>query len=423
MPIETGIHDLNGVPTNYYYPRASPDFKVKKLIQKASDFDVPLKSDVEYFIDGVVDLEGQTLMVGSGGASLHGYNFDLSKIIDSTDNATLVMSAVGGSGNILVHDLSFEATGTGSKVWDLVDHNNFSAIELFQVNYNNCSSLGTITNYRQGLETGTGRFGGSPSLELAGTWLGGFRITTSIVRVLSSGMTEPLFKAGAGFSMSSRFLTDINCDLPTSAAFCDFAPSNFPNPSTLQITNAIFTRDGTSDATDTNIFPNIDRADLASSFVNNQGIRNTHVGGRLDVSSENLTTIVAGSTYYTLNAIWASSELQHFDNPSAGQLRHLGNNPREFKLIADLSIVGTRNNELEIRIAKYQDSTSTTIYPGTQRREVNNLAGGRDVAFFNLNTNITLDQNDYVYLEIRNNSGNADVTLELDSYYLVEERA
>ena len=423
MPIEEGIHDLNGVPTTYFYPRVNSGYKQQKVVQKASDFDVPLRSDVEYYIDGVVDLAGQTLFVGSGGAYFHGYNFDLSRLIDSTDNATMIMSSVGGSGNILVHDMSFEATGANSKVWDLVDHNNFSAIELFQVNYNDCTSLGSITNYRQGLETGTGRFGGSPSLELKGTWAGGFRITTSIVRVLDSAMTEPLFKAGAGFTMASRFLTDINCDLPALAAFFDAAPSNFPNPSTLQVNSAIFTRDGVSNSDDTNIFPNITRSDLPSSFVNTQGIRNTYVGGRLTVSSENLTTISAGSTYYPINGIWGSSQLQHFDTPSAGQLRHLGNNPREFKLIGDLSIQGTRNNELQVRVAKYDFSAATTVYPGSQRREVNNLAGGRDVAFFNLNINVELDQNDYIYLEIANNSGNANITLELDSYFIIEERA
>ena len=55
-----------------------------------------------------------------------------------------------------------------------------NAFEFTRVNYINCTSLGDIYDYRQGLESGTGRFGGSPSLTLHGVWVGGYRITTSV---------------------------------------------------------------------------------------------------------------------------------------------------------------------------------------------------------------------------------------------------
>ena len=44
------------------------------------------------------------------------------------------------------------------------------------------------------------------------------------------------------------------------------------------------------------------------------------------------------------------------------------------------------------------------------------------MAFFNININTTLDQNDYVFLEIANQTSTTNVTAELDSYYIVEER-
>ena len=75
------------------------------------------------------------------------------------------------------------------------------------------NDLGDLHDYRQYLEFGTGRFGGSPSLTLHGDWLGGFRASATIVRSMSNTTTEPLFKKGIDLVMQSRFLTDINCDL------------------------------------------------------------------------------------------------------------------------------------------------------------------------------------------------------------------
>jgi len=83
-------------------------------------------------------------------------------------------------------------------------------------------------------------------------------------------MTLPLFQEGTSFVMNNRFLTDINCDLPASAAFCDFQSSNFANPSTLQVQGAIMSRDGTIDASDANIFSAIDASDISSIWKDNQ---------------------------------------------------------------------------------------------------------------------------------------------------------
>ena len=392
------------------------------IVKQASDLSGILDSTKVYFIDGIVDMGTQSVEVPATGLNLLGGTFDVSQLISSADNYTMFTSPVGGSGNVLGQDYGVTTSGTNSKVYDLTDATGFNAFEFQRINYNNCTSLGDLYNYRQGLEGGTGRFGGSPSLTLHGTWVGGFRITTSIVRSLAGTMTEPLFKAGTAFQMNSRFLTDINCDLPALAALADFATANFPNPSTLQVKGAIISRNGVFNAADTNIFPNITNADLAADFDTNIGIDNTFIGGRLRVLSENLTNIAAGSTWYTLNAVWEAKNLQHFDTPTAGQLRHLGNNPREFKTTVNFIIESTANNDVGIRLRKWDDSASAFVEFGEIARQVNSFVGGRDVAFFNISFNVVLDQNDYVYFQVRNNSGNANVTLEDSSDFLVEER-
>jgi len=383
-----------------------------------------IDSDKEYFIDGQIDMGTTQITVPSGGMTLRGYNFDLSALYSSEDNYTMFVSDVGGSGNILGTDYEIRVTGTNSQVYNLTDATGFNAFEFARVNYTACTSLGEITNYRQGLETGTGRFAGSPSLTLTGTWIGGYRISTSIVRSMSDTTTEPLFKAGPGFTMGSRFATDMNVDLGSLQPFLDFSPSNFTNPSTLQLQEMILTRDFVTDPTDTNITPNISADDLASYWKRNVGVQNTYVGGSITVISEALTTISAVDTWTDLEGTFLGSDLQHFTGNTAGELTHNGISPRDFEIDASFVIEGSANKSLSVRFNKWDDSAGvfTPLDYTIQTRTVISLVGGRDVAIFSIMTSAEIDQNDYLKIQVRNNTDATDVTLEGSSFYRVKER-
>ena len=375
----------------------------------------------EYFIDGTVDMGSQSIEVPAGGINLKGYNLGLSKLYSTAPSHTLFTSPVGGSGNLFGMDVSFEVSGAASQVYNVVSATGLEAIELARVNYDNCTSLGTITGYRQGFESGTGRFGGSPELTLAGTWLGGYYIDSSIVRSLTDGAYS-LYKAGAGFSMASRFRSNQNIDLPASVSFFDFAPANFPNPSTVQLDGCIVSRNGVFNASDSNITPNAQASDLPSAWTGNVGIQNTFIGGKQKATVELATAIAVASTFYTLNATWTPSGLSHFDVPSTGRLRHIGVSPIEFKVQADFTIKGVTDNEIAVRIKKWDDSASSFIDFQPTTRQINALVGGRDVAFFTILSSIVLDTNDYLLFQVANNSGTGDVTLEVESNFVVGER-
>lgn len=392
-------------------------------VNKPSDLDGTLDSTKLYLIDGIVDMTGSgiSIEVPASGLSFSGHSFDISKLICSDDNYTLFNSAIGGSGDLLGQDYAVEITGTNSKVYDLVDATGNNAFEFSRINYNNCSSLGEIDGYRQGLEFGTGRFGGTPELTLSNTWAGGYVIDTSIVRGLTDG-AYTLYKAGAGFTMNSRFKSNQNIDLPATASFFDFSAANFPNPSTLEIQGAIISRNGLVNATDLTITPNITETELSSAWVNNVGLANTHVGGCVNVTSELLTTITGIGDFVDLNGVYTSGDLQHFDNPALNQLRHLGNDPRDYNITLDLVVDGSPNREVEIKVVKWDDSASSFVDVGTQRRTVNSLAGGRDVAFFTDFITGNLDINDYFKLQIANNTDTTNLTVEIDGFMRVSAR-
>ena len=399
----------------------NPPFENRVIVTKASDLE-NIDSTKEYFLDGIIDMGTTSLVVPTTGITLRGHSFDLSGLISSEDNAILIKSesAIIGSGNVLGADFYMSVTGAGAKVFELYDATGFNAFEFARINYIDCTSLGDIYDYRQGLEEGSGRFGGSPSLTLHGLWRGGYRITTSIVRSLAGTMTEPLFKAGTLFQMNSRFLTDINCDLPTLAPFCDFITADFPNPSTVQIKGAIFSRDGVFDATDTNIFSNLAASDLACDWDGNIGIPNTFVGGESVSTAEVTTTISGANTITDLAGTYTASNLQHFDAPANGQLRHVGINPREYTVTFDFVMEGGANDDYKLHLYKFDGTSSSSVYDMT--RVINNNQGGRDVAYFTGQTFVALEQNQYVFWRVENLNDSSNCTLELDSAWSVKER-
>lgn len=397
-----------------------PDLSNRIIVTQASDFGV-IDSTKEYFLDGIIDMGGISIEVPAGGIYISGFNFNLSKLIDSTSSYTMFTSPFGGSGDVLFMDFAIEVTGLGSKIYDLTDATGFHAYEIQRINFNNCTSLGTLDSYRQGLETGTGRFGGTPNLIFSGTWLGGYFIDTSIVRSLTNGVYS-LFEEGTLFSMASRFRSNQNIDIPADVSFFDFQPSNFVNPSTVQITDAIISRNGVFDAEDTNIIPNIDKGDLVSSWNGNKGIQNTFEGGENRVTTEVATTIVSTGIFVDLAGTYTASDLQHFDSPSNGQLRHLGDSPIEYKINVFGIIDGGSNDEVELKIVVWDDSASAFVDYKSVVRVINNLQGGRDVAYFNFTDNLVLNTNDYVKLMVANISDTSNVTAELDTEFTIEKR-
>lgn len=383
-----------------------------------------IDSTKQYFLDGVIDMGTTQITVPATGMIIAGLSFDISGLISSEDNYTMFVSESLeiGSGNLLGADYYVSVTGSASKVYELYDATGFNAFEFTRINYNDCTSLGDIYDYRQGLEFGTGRFGGSPSLTLHGLWRGGFRITTSIVRGLAGTMTEPLFKEGTLFQMNSRFLTDINADLPTLASFCDFKSFNFPNPSTLQFKGAIISRDGAFNANDTNIITNLSSSELSCDWDNNIGIPNTFVGGVLNNDVESQTNIVVQGDAVDLNGTFTASDLQHFDSPANGRLRHIGINPREFTVNWDFLIDGKNNDNYEIFLIKIAAVGAVVTVEHSQIRTVNNFQGGRYVGIWSGQKSIVLNQNDIIFWQVANLLDDDNCTLEEDSTWSVKER-
>ena len=386
------------------------------IVTQASDFGT-IDSTKVYRIDGVIDMTGVSLEVPVGGINIIGSTFDVSQLVNTETSYTMFTSPVGGSGNVLIENVGLETSGTTSQVFALTDATGFNAVEMNKVNFNNCTSLGYLDGYRQGLENGTGRFGGTPEIEFRSPWVGGYRVTTSITRGLSN--ITSLFKAGAGFTFAGRVAISMNCDLPSIGAFIDFAEANIDNDESLELFDCRVTRQGVLDASDTTIHPNIDHTSVKCLWSNNAGLPNTTKYIKGNITTEIETVIGAVDTYYPLLGTFTIATESHFDMPSNGEFRLLSGNGT-YQLTGDLVIDGSSNNELDVRVTKSTDGGATFPTEITHiKRQVNSLVGGRDVAFFPINFIATLRENDRIRIEVENKSGTSNVTAEVDSFFIV----
>ncbi|KVV16149.1 hypothetical protein [Flavobacterium sp. TAB 87] len=261
-------------------------FKDKKreiVIRSKIDLvDRVLDSEMNYMIDGVINLlPTERIIVPVGGLSISGYGFDVSAIRATQPNSIIYQSPTGGCGNLFIQNLSHEASGGGSKVFDLTNAGaptgGADAIELGVVNFDNCDSLGILKNFRQGLWDNIGAFGCKDGLTLEGVWSGGFRADLVIVRnfgVASVGGT--LFKKGAGLLFKSRFLTDINADFKTSGSLSDFDSSTFNTTKLYQVKAAQVTRNNVLDDTQ-NYTGTLNAFSPECDWSGNNGMKNSNI--------------------------------------------------------------------------------------------------------------------------------------------------
>lgn len=426
LPIETTITDNdNATPTSgAVVDYSQPKLQSTILVTQASDLAGTLDSTKVYYIDGVIDMGSQTIEVPANGLSIIGSTFDISQLTSSENTYDMFTSPVGGSGNLVLKDVGITTSGTSSSVFALTDATGSSAIEIKIVNFNNCTSLGYFDGYRQGLESGTGRFGGTPELEFRNTWIGGYRTDTTIARGMSNFTS--LFKAGTGFSYAGRVILGMNCDLPVTGAFCDFSASNIDNDESLQLSDCRMTRAGALDASDTTIYPNIDHTNVKCLWSDNAGLPVTTKYIKANITTETATTISASTgvspfvqTYYPLAGTFTVETSSHLDMPSNGEFRLQSGNGT-YQIAGDFVIDGPTSDEVNLRVTKSTDGGSTWPTEITVvRREVNAFVGSRDVAFFPINFITTLKEDDRIRIEVSNESTTGNLTAELDSYFIV----
>lgn len=429
LDLDSDIIDVDGVSVfadaDALFAALEPVFFLAKklrnrVIVNQDNYEVTLGNNPdatkEYFIDGIIDVGLTHIHVPAGGLLITGYGFNRSKLISTEANFTLFQGAAVG--DVFLKSLTIGISGTNSGVFALFGDTGNEAIEMREVQFIGCTSLGYLEGFRQGIELHTNRFGGTPELEFRGTWLGGYKVITSIAMGFSN--LSALFKAGIGFNYQGRFILTLNCDLPAIGALCDFTDANIADDESLLFVDCYVRREGVIDPEDTAIVPNIDERNTKSLWNNNVGLKDTQKFYRQVITTEVTTVINTAGTYEVLAGTWTGDvNPSHFDSPVNGQVRLLSGGGK-FQIFGNLSITGVANGVVDIRLVKSSDNGVT--WPEVvnhSRRQINSLVGLRDVAFFDFGFLTDLAKNDRLRLEVENVYDTFDLTAELDSGLII----
>ena len=386
------------------------------IIKTSSDIPVVFDPEKIYILDGFVDLTGTGKVLNvPNGANFGGFGTDVSGIICSDDDYTLMSGSI--KGNIFASSMTFTISGANSQVYDLTSTDGNSVLEADRVNYTNCTSRGELTSFRQGLETNVGLYGGSPSLTHSGT-SSGWRTDVTNAFGLASGTV--IHKAGTNCIFNDRFITEINCDLPAIGALIDFSESNIANDESLQIRGARIKRAGVLTANDTAATPNITERSVKSRWKNNVGIANTHKYIKATCTAEVETVISLVDEYYILLGTFTAVNPSHFEMDPNGVFTMLtGSGVTSFTL--NLVLSGTQGEAIDVRIVKSTDDFATFDVIDHAFSKVENFSGPDDVARFPINFDDVLTAGEKFRIEVENKTSTNNVTMLLGSSIAVRE--
>jgi len=390
-------------------------------VQVPSDLAGTLDSLKVYVIDGDIDMGTQAITVPQGGLTLKGFGFNPSKLTSSANNYTMFIDDGVFSGDIFITGMQISVTGTTSKVFDLDNAENGDAIEFDTVNFQDCTSLGTVKSFRQGLAQNVVLFypggGGAATdgLTFDGIWSGGFAILDSIIL---SAPAISLFKAGATLSFQGSFRSNLNAlSINDSAVVFDFVTANFVQDSGFLLESVRTNKNA-------NAVPNIAGSDPKSQFRNCSGIRNTYRGAGWTITTAAATVIATVNTPVVVAGTTTYGFIEHFTQAGDNNITSNTDEAIEVDVAGAVTISGTEGEQLSILLRKFDDSTSSYSTLETYIVSIVATTGGRDPGAENvpLFAETNMDKNDRIEIWVENNSTTANITAELGSRLKVTER-
>lgn len=377
------------------------DFDKIVIVKKAGDLSGTLDTDTQYLIDGEIDMGTTSITVPQGGLTIMGLGVNVSKLFSTENNYTMFVDDGVYSGNLFIGGMTIDVSGTSSKVFDLDNAGNGNAVEMTRVNFEDCTSLGSLDSYRQLLAIDTGYFNLSDGVEFVGAWSGGARITTSIVRNTASAYT--LFKAGAGLTFDGRFITDINTIDQTDLTVADLSASNFNNNASFQIFRADFSGVTTP-------LPNIASSSVKARFSKTRGIRDTYVGSIGYISSTSATVISTVNTKVKVAGTFVYRDEVWFNSTANNAHKYASDEPIEVTVHVSMSISGGNNDNATVYIRKYDSSAAAYVdNPDAKLQVTLDGTSGKFVGI-SLFTNYAMDENDRIEFWIENNTNTTNIT-------------
>jgi hypothetical protein len=397
------------------------------VVQSLADLPTPIGNEIIlenliYVIDGDLDITGYTLCFGAK-TQVNGIGQNVS-IIRSSTSGTVGNPYVffESNANLFMNDLEIVLEGRNQLVWQHLGTGIVPEGESFELNRFNLVSfppggpghnnqLGFIKDIRQGFIGTFSCFGFENGFICAGAWDGGFRVNNTLFRAFSGVAfgSDPLDPVNFQLRMSSN----ANLSIPLGSIGYDFPSTAFNFTGQYQLQNGNVSGDGIYVSDFASGFPAFDPI---GNFQNNTGIQNTFQGGEW-VTDANVITTLTQNVWTLLNVTTTNKFLTWFSELN-GVFTYLGGTPLDATIFLTLSMTGKANDVIEVRLLR---ETSLGVVNEILRRQITiqgSTAQGRAESVPIQSTQL-IEENDTIYVEIRNTSGNSSVTTLLNSNCII----
>ena len=389
------------------------------IVKQASDLSGVLDSSKVYLIDGNINMGTTQIIVPQAGLFIRGLDYFVSSLYSTEDNYTMFVTPSGGfAGNLKISNCTLYTSGTNSRIFNLDNQGNFGAIEFQSVNIGDFSvqttEVGELTSYRQFRTDDCAFIRIADGLTFSGTWSGGFRLGDSIMLSIPSGTT--LFKEGISLDFIGSSISDMNAiSVDNTTTVFNFQDSNFTRDEGFNLNGARFN-------INSNPVPNMTLASTKRYFRNCSGIENTFAGARWEITTQVTTPISVGVLVKALGTT-TYDDLVHFSQTTNNAPIYDSTIIKDFVIIGQLIVDGGANDEIDLVIRHWDNSASNYIDIRTFTRNISNVVGGLDIAYFNPYATVTLDKDDRVEVWIRNNNDNTNATLVEGSFIAINVRS
>jgi len=387
-------------------------------VRKASQLAGTLDSTIIYIIDGHVDMGTQQIIVPINGLNVAGLSSNTSSLYSSADNYTMFQCVpFVGCGDFSLGFLSLRVEGTNSNVFNLDNLGNGGRIGWKSVNFNSCTSLGTIKSYSQALAQNVGWRDCLDGLICDGVWGGGWAILNSIL--LGADFEGTLFKAGDTLSLGGSFRSNINIlklDVDN-GTFCDFAPSNIVLDGGFALSNV-----RVSPLADP--LPNMPSTSIKVLIKDCIGLANTYAGAAHQPQSDSVITIAEAGALYQITGAVDLSESYWFSTANTNGLQLDSSLPLEVTTSGTMSFSGGSNTEMSIQIRKFVSSSSSYINIGPEYITTFSTSAVFGTLASNVSFSATtgMKLNDRIEVWVKNNTNTDDITLKSGGQFQVVER-
>lgn len=377
-----------------------------------------LETNKIYAIDGDLDISGYTIKYGQR-SQINGIGQNVSTIRSSTNGVSVADPYVmfDSDTNLFMNSLEIYCEGSNQLVWKNVSNGTVPEGESFELNrfavfcfespgHNN--KLGFVKDIRQGFMGTMFFFGFEDGWEFAGTWTdGGFRISNTLWTNCSGKFYYS--SPGDPVVFERRFSSNAAINVPAGSIGYDFPSTSFTFTGQYQLQNGNASGAGTYVSNFASGFPAFDPL---ANFRNNSGIQDTFQGGEWIVSADQVTTLTQ-NVWTTINVTTTNKFLTWFDE-SNGVFNYRGGTPLDVTINLVLGMLGKNNDVVEVRILKEDALAVQTVLLSRAITLQGNTSQGRAQAI-PLTTTDQLVFDDDIIVQIRNLSGNTNITVLEDS--------